>query len=92
MTPAAVGLAGGAAFLGNSVTPFLLRGINTTGHRLGVCCRTSGAAKRGNVWRTLFQEDAFDRITTEVSLSDVPTLGRSILAGQVRGRVMSGRE
>jgi len=83
---AAVGLAGGAA-LETSVTPFLLRGINL----LGIDSVYYPNARRSEAWQRLadvIPEDAFDRITTEVSLSDLPELGRSILAGQVRGRVV----
>lgn len=83
---AAVGLAGGAA-LETSVIPFLLRGINL----LGIDSVYYPNARRSEAWQRLadvIPEDAFDRITTEVSLSDLPELGRSILAGQVRGRVV----
>ena len=83
---AAVGLAGGAA-LETSVIPFLLRGINL----LGIDSVYYPNARRSEAWHRLadvLPEDVFDRITTEVSLSDLPEWGRSILAGQVRGRVV----
>lgn len=83
---AAVGLAGGAA-LETSVIPFLLRGINL----LGIDSVYYPNARRSEAWHRLadvLPEDVLDRITTEVSLSDLPEWGRSILAGQVRGRVV----
>ena len=83
---AAVGLAGGAA-LETSVIPFLLRGINL----LGIDSVYYPNARRSEAWHRLadvLPEDVFDRTTTEVSLSDLPEWGRSILAGQVRGRVV----
>ena len=83
---AAVGLAGGAA-LETSVIPFLLRGINL----LGIDSVYYPNVRRSEAWHRLadvLPEDVFDRITTEVSLSDLPEWGRSILAGQVRGRVV----
>ena len=83
---AAVGLAGGAA-LETSVIPFLLRGINL----LGIDSVFHPNERRSKAWNRLadrIPKDALSHITTEIGLSDLPVWGQSILAGQVRGRVV----
>ncbi len=83
---AAVGLAGGAA-LETSVIPFLLRGINL----LGIDSVFHPNERRSKAWNRLadrIPKDALSHITTDIGLSDLPVWGQSILAGQVRGRVV----
>ena len=70
-----------------SVIPFLLRGINL----LGIDSVFYPNERRSEAWHRLancIPNDAINHITTEIGLSDLPVWGQSILAGQVRGRVV----
>ena len=83
---AAVGLAGGAG-LPATVIPFLLRGVNLLGIDSVMC----PIAKRTAAWNRIAAELPMDRLEdmiVPVSLPELPGLGKSILKGQVRGRVV----
>jgi acrylyl-CoA reductase (NADPH) len=83
---AAVGLAGGAQ-LHTTVIPFLLRGVNL----LGIDSVMQPYKARLAAWQRLADTmplALLDSMTQPATLSDLPELGRSILAGQVRGRVV----
>jgi acrylyl-CoA reductase (NADPH) len=83
---AAVGLAGGNK-LDTTVIPFLLRGVNL----LGIDSVQSPRDERREAWRRLASElpkDKLDAATLSARLEDLPRLGREILEGKVRGRVV----
>ncbi len=83
---AAIGLAGGAA-LDTTVIPFLLRGINLLGIDSVMC----PSEKRAIAWQRLAKElplEHLESITEEVTLAEVPTLAKAIIAGQVQGRTV----
>lgn len=83
---AAVGLAGGAA-LPATVIPFLLRGVNL----LGIDSVMQPLAARQAAWEKLdktLPRELLDSMTSEATLADLPTLGKNILEGQVKGRVV----
>ena len=83
---AAVGLAGGAALKG-TVIPFLLRGVSL----LGIDSVMQPTAKRVEMWKRLADTVPLDRLESTMHsarLEDLPALGRSILKGGVRGRVV----
>ncbi|MFZ1468236.1 MAG: MDR family oxidoreductase [Paracoccaceae bacterium] len=83
---AAVGLAGGAG-LPASVIPFLLRGINL----LGIDSVSRPFANRQRAWARIARDLPMDKLQSMVrpaTLSDLPALGKAILAGQVQGRVV----
>lgn len=83
---AACGLAQGMDFP-STVAPFILRGVSL----LGINSVTRPLAERVSAWRRLASEldaPALAAITREVALADVPALAESLLAGQVRGRVV----
>jgi acrylyl-CoA reductase (NADPH) len=84
---AAVGLAGGAAIEGALVTPFILRGVNL----LGIDSVMQPYANRLRAWERIARDLPMDRLEAMIrpaTLSDLPQLGRDILKGQVRGRVV----
>ncbi|MGH6683634.1 MAG: MDR family oxidoreductase [Pseudolabrys sp.] len=83
---AACGLAGGMD-LPTSVAPFILRGVCLYGIDSVMC----PIERRREVWKRL--ETGLDRqklasMTHEIDLSEVPAAAASILAGQVRGRIV----
>ena len=83
---AACGLAGGMD-LPTSVAPFILRGVCLYGIDSVMC----PIARRREAWKRL--ENDLDRqklasMTHEIDLSGVPAAAASILAGQVRGRIV----
>ena len=83
---AAVGLAGGND-LPATVLPFLLRGVNLLGIDSVMC----PVERRNAAWVRLARDlpmDKLDRMTEVVPLAAVPELGRRILKGGVRGRVV----
>lgn len=83
---AAVGLAGGAA-LPASVVPFILRGINL----LGIDSVTQPVASRITAWERIARTlplDLLEGMIRPARLEDLPDLGRAILRGEVRGRVV----
>ena len=83
---AAVGLAGGAD-LPATVIPFLLRGVNL----LGIDSVMQPYDNRVRAWQRIARDlpmDKLDSMIQPASLSDLPQLGRDILKGQVKGRVV----
>jgi len=83
---AAVGLAGGAG-LPASVLPFLLRGVNL----LGIDSVMQPFDNRVLAWGRIARDLPMHKLETMIvpaSLGDLPGLGRDILNGQVRGRVV----
>ena len=84
---AAVGLAGGPAMEGATVIPFLLRGVSL----LGIDSVMQPRDARLVAWERVAKElplDLLDAMIVDAALDDVPALGRDILKGQVRGRVV----
>jgi acrylyl-CoA reductase (NADPH) len=83
---AAVGNAGGVE-LRTTVIPFLLRGVNL----LGIDSVMSPREEREEAWRRIARElpmDKLDAMTDRARLPDLPELGKRILQGGVRGRVV----
>lgn len=83
---AAVGLAGGAA-LPATVIPFLLRGVNL----LGIDSVMQPYDNRVRAWQRISKDLPMDKLEAMVvpaTLSDLPQLGKDILKGQVKGRVV----
>jgi acrylyl-CoA reductase (NADPH) len=83
---AAVGLAGGAG-LPTTVIPFLLRGVNL----LGIDSVMQPYDNRLRAWSRIATDLPMDKLEAMVqpaTLADLPGLGRDILKGQVRGRVV----
>jgi len=82
----AVGLAGGAG-LPATVIPFLLRGVNL----LGIDSVMQPYDNRVRAWARIAKDlpmDKLDAMIQPATLSDLPQLGRDILKGQVKGRVV----
>ncbi len=85
---AAVGLAGGAA-LPTTVIPFLLRGVNLLGIDSVMC----PISTRRRAWARIAEDLPMERLESMIrpaKLSDLPDLGRAILKGQIKGRVVVG--
>jgi acrylyl-CoA reductase (NADPH) len=83
---AAVGLAGGAD-LPATVIPFLLRGINL----LGIDSVLQPYESRVDAWERIARDlprAQLESMVQPANLGDLPRLGKEILAGQVRGRVV----
>ena len=83
---AAVGLAGGSS-LPTTVIPFLLRGINL----LGIDSVMQPYENRKRAWDRIASDLPLAKLEAMVSsatLSDLPALGRDILKGNVKGRVV----
>jgi len=83
---AAVGLAGGAG-LPATVIPFLLRGVNL----LGIDSVMQPYENRLRAWERVAQDlplDKLDAMIQPATLSDLHELGRAILKGGVKGRVV----
>ncbi|PWK62453.1 acryloyl-CoA reductase [Roseicyclus mahoneyensis] len=83
---AAVGLAGGAG-LPATVIPFLLRGVNL----LGIDSVMQPFDNRLRAWDRIARDLPMDRVEAMIvpaTLADLPDLGRAILKGEVRGRVV----
>lgn len=83
---AAVGLAGGAD-LPATVIPFLLRGVNL----LGIDSVMQPYENRVRAWQRVSTDLPMDKLESMIhmaTLSDLPDLGKSILKGQVKGRVV----
>ena len=83
---AAVGLAGGAP-LPATVIPFLLRGVNI----LGIDSVMKPYEARLRAWNQLTDAlpmDKLENMIVAVTLADLPDLGKRILKGDVRGRVV----
>jgi acrylyl-CoA reductase (NADPH) len=83
---AAVGLAGGAG-LPATVIPFLLRGVNL----LGIDSVMQPYDNRLRAWKRIARDLPMDKLEAMIQpakLGDLPALGKDILKGQVRGRVV----
>ncbi len=83
---AAVGLAGGVK-LPATVIPFLLRGVNL----LGIDSVMQPQANRATAWARIARDlpmEKLDEMTSAATLGDLPELGKAILKGQVKGRVV----
>jgi len=83
---AAVGLAGGAD-LPASVIPFLLRGVNL----LGIDSVLQPYENRLAAWQRIVTDLPMDKLEAMIqpaALADLPELGKAILKGQVKGRVV----
>jgi len=83
---AAIGLAGGAE-LPATVIPFLLRGVNL----LGIDSVMQPYENRLLAWERIANDlpmDKLEQMIQMATLSDLPELGKSILKGQVKGRVV----
>lgn len=83
---AAIGLAGGNN-LPASVIPFLLRGVNLLGIDSVMCPKE----KRIRAWQRIQSDlplQKLEEMTQEATLEDLPKLGKDILKGNVRGRVV----
>ena len=84
---ASLGLAGGAAVPSFTVTPFLLRGVSL----LGIDSVMQPFAARQEAWARIAKElplDRLDGMTVEHGLEELPSLGRRILKGDIKGRVV----
>ena len=83
---AAVGLAGGNK-LETTVIPFLLRGINL----LGIDSVMQPYENRVAAWQRIASDLPIDKLEAMIetaTLGDLPGLGRDILKGQVKGRIV----
>jgi acrylyl-CoA reductase (NADPH) len=83
---AAIGLAGGNK-LEATVIPFLLRGVNL----LGIDSVMAPKEKRIRAWQRIATDlpmDKLEGMVSEAKLENLPQLGKDILAGKVRGRVV----
>lgn len=83
---AAVGLAGGAN-LPATVIPFILRGVNL----LGIDSVMRPFDDRHDAWNRIAADLPLDKLhamSSDATLADLPQLGRDILKGRVRGRVI----
>jgi len=83
---AAIGLAGGNK-LDATVIPFLLRGVNLLGIDSVMCPKE----KRLRAWQRIATDlpmEKLENMTSDAKLQDLAQLGKDILAGQVRGRVV----
>lgn len=83
---AAVGLAAGAD-LPASVIPFLLRGVNL----LGIDSVMKPHDARLKAWERLAKDLPLEKLEAMIepaALADLPGLGKAILKGQVKGRVV----
>ena len=84
---AAIGLAGGAAIEGALITPFILRGVNL----LGIDSVMQPYEARLEAWQRIARDLPMNKLEAMIqpaNLSDLPGLGRDILKGQVKGRVV----
>ncbi|MEL7542820.1 MAG: MDR family oxidoreductase [Pseudomonadota bacterium] len=83
----AVGLAGGPKLDGATVIPFLLRGVNL----LGIDSVMQPFENRERAWSRIVADLPMDKLESMVepaTLDDLPKLGKAILKGQVKGRVV----
>jgi acrylyl-CoA reductase (NADPH) len=84
---AAIGLAGGAAIEGALITPFILRGVNL----LGIDSVMRPYADRVEAWGRIAKDlpmETLGAMVETAGLGDLPEIGRAILEGRVRGRVV----
>ena len=83
---AVVGNAGGNNISASAI-PFMLRGINM----LGIDSAMQPFENRVKIWDRLnkdFPKKFFEPITKVISLSDLPNIGKDILEGKIKGRVI----
>ena len=83
---AVVGNAGGNN-LSASAIPFMLRGVNM----LGIDSAMQPYENRVKIWERLnkdFPKGFFESITEVISLSDLPRVGKEILDGKIKGRLV----
>ena len=83
---ASCGLAGGTK-LETTVIPFLLRGVKLLGIDSVMC----SIERRKEAWARLARDLPMAKLEAMIrpaTLADLPELGRAIVAGQVRGRVV----
>jgi acrylyl-CoA reductase (NADPH) len=84
---ASIGLAAGAAVPSFTVIPFLLRGVSL----LGIDSVMKPHDARVEAWNWLVADlpmDKLESIISEHGLEEMPALGRKILEGGVKGRVV----
>ncbi|GHE00782.1 quinone oxidoreductase [Defluviimonas sp. 20V17] len=84
---AAIGLAGGAAIEGALITPFILRGVNL----LGIDSVMQPYDNRVRAWGRIARDLPMEKLEAMIqpaTLADLPGLGRDILKGRVKGRVV----
>ncbi|MDO6964769.1 acrylyl-CoA reductase (NADPH) [Rhizobium alvei] len=84
---ASIGLAASAAVPSFTVIPFLLRGVSL----LGIDSVMRPYSERVAAWNRITTDlplGMLEAMVTEHGLSELPELGRAILAGQVKGRVV----
>ena len=70
-----------------SLVPFLLRGVNI----LGIDSVMQPYEARVDAWQRVVSDLDFDKLEAMIqpaTLGDLPELGRAILKGEVRGRVV----
>ena len=83
---AAIGNAGGV-IVPASVIPFLLRGINI----LGVDSATQPYLGRIQAWNRIVSDlplNILENMVVPASMDELPDLGRKILRGEIKGRVV----
>jgi len=83
---ASVGLAASNE-LHTTVLPFLMRGITLQ----GIDSATCPFERRVTAWERLTNElpmDKLDAMTNEITLSELPEVGKKILKGQTQGRIV----
>lgn len=83
---AAVGLAAGDSW-DASVIPFILRGVTLA----GIDSVMQPYENRVAVWErltSLFKPAAYERMVREVTLEELPEIGKAILQGGIKGRVI----
>lgn len=83
---ASVGLAASNE-LHTTVLPFLMRGITLQ----GIDSATCPYERRVTAWERLTNElpmDKLDAMTSEITLSELPEVGKKILKGQTQGRIV----
>jgi acrylyl-CoA reductase (NADPH) len=84
---AAIGLAAGAIVPSFTVVPFLLRGVNL----LGIDSVMRPHADRVEAWSRIATDLRQDKLESMVSvhgLEEMPALGKAILKGEVKGRLV----
>lgn len=83
---ASVGLAASNE-LNTTVLPFLMRGITLQ----GIDSATCPFDKRVTAWQRLTEQlpmDKLDAMTSDITLSELPEVGKKILKGQTQGRIV----
>ena len=73
--------------LSASAIPFMLRGVNM----LGIDSAMQPYENRVKIWERLnkdFPKSFFESITEVISLSDLPRVGKEILDGKIKGRLV----